>query len=564
MKTPFSRYCVAVVTPFGSDGSLTEGPVRAHLDRLAGWGVPAFLVAGSTGEQHSMTVEERALLYRWAAAGRVPVYAGVAAVRTGDAVVLAQAAEAAGAEGILLGFPPYVRLTDLDARAYVGAVASATGLPLMLYNNPLRTAFDLQPATLAAVAEANPTVRAIKETGDPTRAAAILELLGPDFGVFSGSDRAFADHWSLGYTGLTSVAGNLWPAEMAAVVEALAAGEADRARGLLATLPLRAVVEAHLPASLKFALRSRGLPGGWCRAPLGHLAPEVEAGILSALASPWDPDSPNTLAFWDDDHISAQMLTAHLDPSHDAASRRPPLRQRTLAWIDREVFSPRGTSLDVVDLGCGPGLYALEWARAGHRVTGLDLSRRSLAYAQEEARKAGVEIAYRRQSYLTLNDEERFGAAVMIWCDMGALTKAERAEVLSRIFRALKPGGTLIFDVWGPRFGANPVNQSQTTAHESGFWSPTPYRVTEETVWHPGVLARRVTVAADGAPTRVYHLRDYWFTGEELEALVAQAGFTSTRIHTGVLGEEGSPEGMVTFVTTSKPLPPGRRPDSER
>lgn len=289
MNQPFVPYSVAVVTPFDADGTLREAPVRDNLERLAGLGVPAFLVSGSTGEQHSMSVDEKIALYRWSvrAAGGRPVYAGVAALNTAHAVVLARGAEAAGAQGILLGFPPYLRLTALDARHYVRQVAASTALPIMVYNNPLRTAFDLVPEALEAVAGENPTVRAVKETGDPTRARSIRATLGPDFGVFSGSDRFIADHWSQGYTGLTSVAGNLWAAEMGAVVAALVAGRESEARGAVESLAsrLQTVVEAQLPASLKFGLRTLGLPGGWCREPLGHLDPGVEAAIRDALTT---------------------------------------------------------------------------------------------------------------------------------------------------------------------------------------------------------------------------------------------------------------------------------------
>lgn len=287
MKPTFSPYSVAMVTPFDADGSLSEGPVRAVVERLVGEGVPALLVSGSTGEQHSMTVDERAALYRWTveAAGPIPVYAGVAAVRTGDAVRLARAAADAGAAGILLGFPPYLRITTLDARAYAGAVCRATDLPVMVYNNPLRTAFDLVPEALEALVADSKTVVAVKETGDPTRANEIKKRLGTGFQVFSGHDRSVADHWALGYDGLTSVAGNLWPREMALIVADLVAGRGGEARKRLESLPLGGVIEAQLPASLKLALRLQGLPGGWCREPLGHLAPEVEHNIERLLSS---------------------------------------------------------------------------------------------------------------------------------------------------------------------------------------------------------------------------------------------------------------------------------------
>jgi 4-hydroxy-tetrahydrodipicolinate synthase len=175
-------------------------------------------------------------------------------------------------------------MTGLDAQEYASEVCGATDLPVMVYNNPLRTAFDLGTDGLEALATRNPTVRAVKEAGDPNRAGETKKRLGTGFQVFSGHDRAFADHWALGYDGLTSVAGNLWPREMGAVVTALAGGRPDEARTRLAGLPLQAVIEVQLPASLKLALRLRSLPGGWCRQPLGHLEPGAERELARQLA----------------------------------------------------------------------------------------------------------------------------------------------------------------------------------------------------------------------------------------------------------------------------------------
>lgn len=286
----FRSYCVALVTPFNAEGELTEDSVRRLVAHLKTHGVTSFLVSGSTGEQHSMTIEEKTLLYRWVvdeAGPALPVYAGVAAVRTSDAERLAKAAEAAGARGLLVGFPPYVRLTPFDAQTYAGRVCAASGLPVMLYNNPARTAFDLQPETLESLVRDHPAIKAIKETGDPARASRIKSLLGKDFQIFSGNDRTIVADWSRGFDGLTSVAGNLWPQEMASVVEALEKGRLVEASSLLAPLTplLAAVIEPQNPGSLKHAMRFRNLPGGWCREPLGHLGRDLEQRIEGALGT---------------------------------------------------------------------------------------------------------------------------------------------------------------------------------------------------------------------------------------------------------------------------------------
>ena len=287
---PFAPFCVALVTPFTAEGKLSEASVRSLVSHLKKEEVGAFLVSGSTGEQHSMTIEERGRLYRWVvdeAGPGVDVYAGVAAVRTADAEVLAKSAKEAGARGLLVGFPPYVRLTPLDAQVYTGRICQTTDLPVILYNNPIRTAFDLLPEILEVLVSENSTIKAIKETGDPARASRIKGLLGKDFQVFSGNDRTIVATWARGFDGLTSVAGTLWPKEMAAVVNALVKGRTVEAAALLAPLaPLIAtVIEPQIPGSLKHAMRFRGLPGGWCRDPLGHLGADLEQRVESALSA---------------------------------------------------------------------------------------------------------------------------------------------------------------------------------------------------------------------------------------------------------------------------------------
>jgi 4-hydroxy-tetrahydrodipicolinate synthase len=293
MIPSFLPFSTALVTPFLEDGTLAEAPVRHLVGQLASEGIPAFLVSGSTGEQHSMTVDERCQLYAWAVAeaGETPVYAGVAAVRTQDAVRLAAGAARAGARGLMLGFPPYLRPSLDDVRAYVHDVCSAVPLPVLIYNNPARTGFDLLPDQLAVLVAENPSIRAVKEAGGLDRAPAHRKTFGPEFGIFAGNDRTAAEAWAAGFDGLTSIAANLWPREMAGVANDLTSGRVDvagRTLGVWAEA-LQTVVEAQLPGSLKFALRLAGRPGGWCRQPLGHLGADREQAIRNLVAGGLPP-----------------------------------------------------------------------------------------------------------------------------------------------------------------------------------------------------------------------------------------------------------------------------------
>ena len=92
-----------------------------------------------------------------------------------------------------------------------------------------------------------------------------------------------------------------------------------------------------------------------------------------------DPFTPGEPLFWNDPHISKQMLEVHLNPDIEAASRRPETIDRTVSWLIETLGLKTGASL--LDLGCGPGLYTSRFARAGFHVTGVDYSRRSIEYA---------------------------------------------------------------------------------------------------------------------------------------------------------------------------------------
>ncbi len=160
--------------------------------------------------------------------------------------------------------------------------------------------------------------------------------------------------------------------------------------------------------------------------------------LIRALALP--PLYARTArAFWDDEHISAQMLKAHLAPDVEAASRRHEFIERSARWIAQLLPPERYPAL--TDFGCGPGLYAERFARAGYRVTGIDCSRRSIDYARRSAAAQGLDIAYIRADYLHLDAPVACDAATLIYCDYGALTPEERTTLLHVMRRCLRPGG---------------------------------------------------------------------------------------------------------------------------
>lgn len=161
-----------------------------------------------------------------------------------------------------------------------------------------------------------------------------------------------------------------------------------------------------------------------------------------------EPFSPGEPLFWDDPHISAQMLKAHLNPNSDQASRRPETILKSVAWLIATLGLQVGDT--VLDLGCGPGLYAARLAEQGLRVTGVDYSRRSIAYAEGYAKQQKLAIEYRYQNYLMLNDKEQYNAALLIYGDFCPLSPEQRHQLLGNVHRALKSGGHFVLDVTTP------------------------------------------------------------------------------------------------------------------
>jgi 2-polyprenyl-3-methyl-5-hydroxy-6-metoxy-1,4-benzoquinol methylase len=145
--------------------------------------------------------------------------------------------------------------------------------------------------------------------------------------------------------------------------------------------------------------------------------------------------APHDVPFWDDPYISQQMLVAHLDPTTDAASRRPDTIDRTVEWLVSAL--PLAPGQKVLDLGCGPGLYCTRLSQRGLAVTGMDISANSIAYARRQADENQLPVEYVCRDYLSLDAVDEFDAVLLIYYDFGVLSNEHRDDLLRRIRRAL-------------------------------------------------------------------------------------------------------------------------------
>lgn len=193
--------------------------------------------------------------------------------------------------------------------------------------------------------------------------------------------------------------------------------------------------------------------------------------------------TPGEPLFWADPHISAHMLAAHLDPETDLASRKPATIERSVTWITKTLGLQAGDS--VLDLGCGPGLYAAKLAEFGLAVTGVDISPRSIAYARNFADEHGLAINYRCQDYLKLEDINRYDAALMIFGDYCTFNPDDRQQLLSNISQALRPGGHFVLDVSTRQHREKYGAKNAWYASGGGFWRPGPHLVLEHGFDYP-------------------------------------------------------------------------------
>ena len=174
-----------------------------------------------------------------------------------------------------------------------------------------------------------------------------------------------------------------------------------------------------------------------------------------------------TTELWTDEHISKGMLEAHLQPDLDAATRKHTTVKEHVKWIS--TVASAETYPNLLDLGCGPGIYAEEFYKAGYQVSGMDISRRSIDYAKKTAAEKKLPISYYHQNFLTMDFTEQFDLVTLIYFDFCVNSTEDRAKTLKNIHAALKPGGLLIIELTKPQHFAEHKECKKWEYAENGF-----------------------------------------------------------------------------------------------
>jgi 1-pyrroline-4-hydroxy-2-carboxylate deaminase len=277
----------AVTTPFDDSGAIDVDALRANVRALLDAGVHGIVGTGTMGEAGSLSATERRTVIAAIAEavdGRVPVLAGVSSATAEQAGAFATDAAAAGAVAIMCLPPLGYRGDERELAAFYAAVAGATGLPLMLYNNPEAAGVDLPAELIARIAAQVDHVVAVKEcSGDVRRIPALLN--STDIEVLVGGDDWALEGFSAGATGWVSGVAVVAPADCVALYEHCRVGELEPAREIYARLlPVaRFDMTPKLVQYFKAAMDAVGYTGGPTRAPRLPLTDGEREELRAAL-----------------------------------------------------------------------------------------------------------------------------------------------------------------------------------------------------------------------------------------------------------------------------------------
>ena len=264
----FTGVITAIVTPFRR-GAIDEDALRNLVEDQIANGVDGLVPAGTTGESPTLTIEEHIRVIEiviQAAGKRVPVIAGTGANSTPEAIELSLAAKKLGADGMLQVTPYYNKPSQEGLYRHFKTIVEACPLPTILYNVPGRTGCDLLPDTIARLAGL-PNIVGVKEaTGSALRAMQVIARVPSNFVVLSGDDATAFPIYALCGKGVISVISNVAPADMAAMWDAAAAGDWERARKLHYKL---------LPIAEGLFIESNPVPVKSALAMMGRIADEL-------------------------------------------------------------------------------------------------------------------------------------------------------------------------------------------------------------------------------------------------------------------------------------------------
>jgi 4-hydroxy-tetrahydrodipicolinate synthase len=284
----FKGTYTALVTPF-RNGKVDDKAFAQLIERQVAAGVEGIVPVGTTGESPTLNMAEHARVIELAvqiARKRIQVVAGTGSNSTAEAIELSTGAQKAKADALLLVAPYYNKPTPEGMFQHFRAIAQETDLPIMLYSVPGRCAVEITVETVGRLARECPTIRAIKEAGGkPERVDAIRAAVPPDFEILSGDDAMTVEFMKRGAVGVVSVASNLIPVEVKALVDAALRKDWKNAEELdrkFSTVFRDLFLESN-PGPIKAAMAAKGWLAEELRLPLVPISEPSRQKLFATL-----------------------------------------------------------------------------------------------------------------------------------------------------------------------------------------------------------------------------------------------------------------------------------------
>ena len=289
MKPHWSGVFPAITTQMKRDGSLDLDATAQHLEVLIRSGITGIVMLGSLGENQSLEPVEKRRLMQLAVGvvkGRIPVLSGVAETSTAAAMTFVRDGERLGLDGFML-LPAMIYKTPdpRETLAHFRAVARTTGLPIMIYNNPISYGNDITPAMFAQLADVKNFVALKESSGDTRRITDLHNTVGDRYAIFTGVDNLALESAILGIDGWVAGTGIAFPAENQRLWELMQAGRWDEARKIYRwfTPLLHLDVHVKFVQYIKLAVQECGLGKEWVRAPRLPLTGAERNAVLKII-----------------------------------------------------------------------------------------------------------------------------------------------------------------------------------------------------------------------------------------------------------------------------------------
>lgn len=287
----FAGTGVALVTPFNSDSSINFGSLEKLVNHVIEGGVNFLVALGSTGETPTLSREEQQQVLSFIVEkcnGRVPVVCGIAGNNTAEVVNNVKTYDLTGVSGILSASPHYNKPSQEGIYQHFKAIATATKLPIILYNVPGRTGSNMAPATVLRLANEFSNVVAIKEaSGNLAQCMELVQGKPEHFAILSGDDDLFICQAAIGMQGVISVAANSYPKKFTTMVNHLLSGDYAKGRELHYQLidGIKLLFAEGNPTGVKCTLDELGVCPAHVRLPLVSATADLRNKIKAYIAN---------------------------------------------------------------------------------------------------------------------------------------------------------------------------------------------------------------------------------------------------------------------------------------